>query len=472
MTWHSPWRLGLTLLLVLAASSAFASPFMLAAPDPLSGPESKAFDAWVADQLASDRKWQREHWVSAYGFHGLLYETLIAPDGLRETGWDKATGRGIIAPLEPRSVSYFRQLCADVVRDPHLGRAFVLLVKQVPLFGRSVPQSQAEIRSFSPSERALLQAIASEARAAVAEPRASNRVKAAASLLAAITGGNDSPDDSLSPEELARIPKLYPHERLPAMASQWYLCYALAWRHRVREAGEVAAQAARRYGADPALRRLGYYSTFEWMAKQARAGTLRHAQLWAPIPPAYGVVEVLVLAHPQPGVGVQEVPKLTMSPGRADPDGVARARYLMPFSLEQNPPEGAVAARLRKHDPRFRYEETGGSNNTELFPGESHTSEDWAGAVPMPVGPPEVYSSSSTRTAAKSSPAGTATLAVQARIRHQAAIRGKEYSSGGSVAGVPPLKLPPRRYQLGQTYVEVYVVSDSETRAKLHFELM
>jgi len=457
------WRLGLVLFLAMAAGPLAASPFMFAAPDPLQGRDAEAFDAWADHTFRTDKTLSEPGWASAYGFHGLLYDALVLPHGLQESGFDRKTNRGVIAPLPQEAIAYFRQLSKDVRQDPHLGRAFLLLARHLFLFDRSVPQSWAEIKPFTREERASLRAIATEARAAMKAPGASLRVKAAAHLLAAITEGDDSPYDSLSPQELARLPELYPGERYPVLASKWYLCYALVWRDRTREAGAVAAEAEKAYGSDPALRNQPSYGTFVRMAHAAQTGALRRQDWWATAP-CYGIEEGLVLAYPQKGLSPRALPRLTLSPAGKDAKGIPLARYLMPFALDENNNPSLVAG-LHKQDPRFRYENTSIGVATELRPGDSMASDD-EGPVALPEGWRETYVTHIAWTSAATSPPGTATLAVQAHISHHR-WRPSDRGNYGSVSGGEPLRLPMKRYELGKTYVEVIAPGTSRLPAAL-----
>ena len=428
---------------VLAPCNSGASPMM--PPDPVAGDEARKLDDWEESRRKADADPQARSW-GWYSFHSYLYDRLIDPRSASYMSREAATDA---------VRRHFTALAEACMHDRAFGDAVYALSKHRDLLDLSVPSSQAVIRRLSQRDRDELAAVATLLRKVVADQGTSTTARAAAHLLVAMTSGNDSPEDSIDPAELARIPELYPAERFTCLVSRYYLCYALGWRKRFSEAIAVAKQAVDQ-SEGPDFTGVETRNGLLWFARmrpeQARPGDW----LWdSGID--YAMDVQLVLAEPDEGVALEAMPKLPLSKPVRDPDGVWQAPSLVTPGAESD--AFGLFTLLRKSDPRFWYEMTDLSRNGMYYYGRdrsgfenSHTSDDTRGPMPVDDGPDRWFRCIVTVTFHEPSSRAAATISAAAKVLHGVSDPHEEYSGGGSSA-VLSLRVPPRRYLMGKTYV-------------------
>jgi hypothetical protein len=191
------------------------------------------------------------------GFSRFCYLVFVDPGPHMEFGLDSRIPE-VSQPIH----QHFAALSDACVRDGRFADALWMLFDNVEVFARSLPHLQVrlhEVGALSRAQRAPLLQVASDMRRVMHDPNATEEVKAAAHLVAALTGGAESRKDTVSTRELARLPKLWPKQRLTSFLSQYYLCWTLMSRGHKSRALQVAKQALSRYSDHAPLRDLDAY---------------------------------------------------------------------------------------------------------------------------------------------------------------------------------------------------------------------
>ena len=219
------------------------------------------------------------------GFGWFCYQILVDP-GLMAPGF--STWGLYRLPVSEELHAYFTVIAQACTRNRSFGEALSLLFDSVDANGNRLPfwpssvLHQDQAGPLSPEARAARGQVAKIMRRVMGSDAATPEIKATAHLIVALTEGNQFPEDSVSMQNLAQIPTLYPDMFVTCFVSQYYLYRTLVRRGKVSEADEIAAHTLARYADHPVLSDLAVYKELRAMRDIARHERKMHRPIAQP----------------------------------------------------------------------------------------------------------------------------------------------------------------------------------------------
>jgi len=209
-------------------------------------------------------------------FGWFMYRLFVDP-GLKLCTWAQIRPGEYIQMPDRVRVSeevhkHYSLIARAYTEIPEFKRAMNLLFENGSLANRFWPWIYFDIdklTALSQKDRALLQTVSQLMQSALKRKDLDADIKAAISLIIALTTGNDFQKDAVSLQQLAQIPNSYPKQKIITFISYYYRYEALHRRHRYAEMQNIIKK-KEAWMDDPSLDGTDAYYAFKSILPQMK----------------------------------------------------------------------------------------------------------------------------------------------------------------------------------------------------------